>query len=199
MGGERGAGNREGFGSPIPLQVPIPHPFPITHYRSSPLGMSDLTSLYQSVILDHNRSPRNKRAMEGASHRATGRNPLCGDEVTVWLRVEDGVVADVSFDGKGCAISQASASLMTQAVKGRSAEEARHQFERFQALVTGKAGIPDVEPQLGRAVALSGIARFPMRVKCASLGWHAMNAALRDGAVAAPDEAPDAVPGVSTE
>jgi nitrogen fixation NifU-like protein len=160
--------------------------------------MSDLQSLYQSVILDHNRSPRNKRAMVGASHRAAGRNPLCGDEVTVWLRVEDGRLADVSFDGKGCAISQASASLMTQAVKGKSTDEAREIFERFQSLVTGRADVADVEPQLGRAVALSGIARFPMRVKCASLGWHAMNVALRDGAVESVPAA-DALPGASTE
>ena len=157
--------------------------------------MSDLQSLYQSVILDHNRSPRNKRAMEGASHYAAGRNPLCGDEIGVWLRVEDGRLADVSFEGKGCAISQASASLMTQAVKGKSADEARVLFERFQSLVTGRADAAEVEPQLGRVVALSGIARFPMRVKCASLSWHAMHAALRDGAVAVAD----AAPAVSTE
>jgi nitrogen fixation NifU-like protein len=155
--------------------------------------VTDLQSLYQSVILDHNRSPRNRRAMADASHRASGRNPLCGDEITVSLKLEEGRVADIAFEGRGCAISQASASLMTQAVKGKSAEEAHELFERFQALVTGRAEVSDVEPQLGRAVALSGIARFPMRVKCASLSWHTMNAALREGSAVAD------VPAVSTE
>ena len=131
--------------------------------------------------------------MADASHRASGRNPLCGDEITVSLKLEAGRVADVAFEGRGCAISQASASLMTQAVKGRTAEEAHVLFERFQALVTGRAEVADVEPLLGRAVALSGIARFPMRVKCASLSWHTMNAALREGSAVA------VVPAVSTE
>ena len=156
--------------------------------------MSDLQSLYQSVILDHNRSPRNHREMADASHRAAGRNPLCGDEITVWVKVEGDRVADVSFQGKGCAISQASASMMTQAMKGKSRDEAMALFERFHALVTGKQPATENDPALGRLVALGGVSRFPIRVKCASLGWHAFKAALEQGATAAPE-----APAVSTE
>ena len=161
--------------------------------------MPDLQSLYQSVILDHNRSPRNRRAMGDASHRAAGRNPLCWDEITVWLRVEDDRIADVSFDGKGCAISQASASLMTQAIKGRTRDEAEVIFSRFHDMVTGQVPAEGSEAALGRVMALSGVARYPMRVKCASLGWHAMNVALRDGAVERVPAAADAPPAISTE
>ena len=156
--------------------------------------MPDLQSLYQSVILDHSRSPRNKRVMADASHRAAGRNPMCGDEVTVWLRVDGDTVADVSFVGHGCAISQASASLMTQALKGKSRADAEALFERFHALVTGRLAVTDIDETLGRLVALGGVSRFPSRVKCASLAWHAMHAAL-----AKPAESAQAEPTVSTE
>lgn len=142
----------------------------------------ELTALYQSVILDHNRSPRNFRELSGASHRATGRNPLCGDQMTIWLKVEDGRIEEASFLGEGCAIAKASASLMTTALKGRTVTDANALFERFHALVTGTAAAPD--DSLGRLVAFSGVSRFPVRVKCASLAWHAMRAALEGQAAA---------------
>ena len=139
--------------------------------------MSDLTDLYQSIILDHNRAPRNYGAMEGADRRAEGRNPLCGDELTVWLRLDGETIADVSFVGSGCAISKASASLMTAAVKGKTRAEAEALFERFHRLVTGKATAE--EAGLPRSLAaFSGVSRFPVRVKCASLSWHALRSAL---------------------
>ena len=137
--------------------------------------MSDLRELYQSVILDHNKNPRNFRVPEGANRSADGVNPLCGDKVTVYLALEDGTVRDVGFEGVGCAISTASASLMTQAVKGRTLAEAEKLFEAFHALVTSEAG--DAE-QLGKLAVFAGVREFPMRVKCATLAWHAMNAAL---------------------
>lgn len=137
----------------------------------------DLTELYQSIILDHNRAPRNFRPMDGEARSAEGRNPLCGDQLTVWLRVEGDRIEDASFVGQGCAISKASASVMTAAVKGRSHAEAMALFERFHDLVTGhgpRAG----EPPRDSMAAFAGVARFPVRVKCASLAWHAMRAAL---------------------
>lgn len=149
----------------------------------------ELTALYQSVILDHNRSPRNFRELSGASHRATGRNPLCGDQMTIWLKVADGRIEDAAFLGEGCAIAKASASLMTTALKGRTVTEADALFERFHALVTGTgAGVgAGADESLGRLVAFSGVSRFPVRVKCASLAWHAMRAAL-EGQTAASTE-----------
>ena len=139
--------------------------------------MADLTDLYQEVILDHNRRPRNFHALADASHSAEGYNPLCGDRLTLYLKVDGGIVTDVSFEGAGCAISKASASLMTDAVKGKTIAEAEALFERFHLLVTGK--LPDTEQQsLGSLRAFSGVARFPLRVKCASLAWHAMHSAL---------------------
>ena len=149
-----------------------------------------LEELYQSVILDHNRRPRNHREIEGADARAEGRNPLCGDEVTVWLRLDGDRIADVSFKGVGCAISRASASIMTTAVKGQTVADAERLFERFHDLVTGqRTGAPaDVrasEPgALGALEVFAGVARFPVRVKCASLSWHTLRSALREGAAA---------------
>ena len=140
--------------------------------------MSDLRELYQELILDHNRKPRNRRAMEDASGDAEGYNPLCGDRVHVFVKVEDGRVADVSFDGHGCAISTASASLMTQALKGKTLEEAHALFERFHAMLTGEARA-DVEKELGKLAAFRGVCEFPMRVKCATLAWHTFEAALK--------------------
>jgi nitrogen fixation NifU-like protein len=141
--------------------------------------MSDLQELYQSVILDHNRKPRNRGEPARFDATADGRNTLCGDAVTVWVALDGDTLADVRFDGQGCAISQASASLMTQALKGRSRAEAEALFERFHAVVTGREAPPDgVRGPLGPLAALAGVARFPIRVKCASLAWHTLKAAL---------------------
>jgi nitrogen fixation NifU-like protein len=145
--------------------------------------MSDLTDLYQAVILDHNRRPRNKGAMENADAHADGRNPLCGDQLTVWVKYDGDAIADVRFVGSGCAISQASASLMTQAVKGKTRPEALALFERVHAMVLGKTPAPEgPNGPLGSLAALAGVSRFPVRVKCASLAWHTLRAALEDGA-----------------
>lgn len=139
----------------------------------------DLTSLYQSIILDHNRRPRNFRELADADRRTEGRNPLCGDELTVWLKMSGDRIDDVTFMGSGCAISKASASMMTTAVKGKTRSEATALFERFHDLVTGHAGAQPEDPALGQLAAFSGVSRFPLRVKCASLAWHALRAALR--------------------
>lgn len=138
--------------------------------------MSDLRDLYQEVILDHGRQPRNFRVIEGASGEADGYNPLCGDKVHVYVKVEGDVVTDVSFTGDGCAISKASASLMTQAVKGRTTAEAERLFESFHALVTGQGD--STEAAAGKLDVFAGVAEFPARVKCASLSWHTLRAAL---------------------
>src|SRR5687768_11602327 len=144
----------------------------------------DLTALYQSIILDHNRRPRNFRELTGADGQSQGRNPLCGDEVTVWLKMDGDRIEDVSFVGSGCAISKASASIMTTTVKGKTRAEASALFERFHDLVTGSASARPDDPELGSLAAFSGVSRFPVRVKCASLAWHALRAALRgDGDV----------------
>jgi nitrogen fixation NifU-like protein len=138
--------------------------------------MSELSDLYQEVILDHNRRPRNFHALAGASHSAEGYNPLCGDRLTLYLKLADGVVADVGFEGAGCAISKASASLMTDAVKGRTVAEACALFERFHRMVT----TPPEQPveDMGKLSALAGVREFPVRVKCASLAWHTLKAAF---------------------
>jgi nitrogen fixation NifU-like protein len=138
--------------------------------------MSDLRELYQEVILDHNRHPRNFGAPAAANRRAEGNNPLCGDRVTVYLDVEDGRLRDVAFDGAGCAISTASASLMTEALKGLTVEDARALFHRFHDLVT--IGVGSDSPDLGSLAAFTGVREYPMRVKCATLAWHALMAAL---------------------
>jgi nitrogen fixation NifU-like protein len=143
--------------------------------------VSDLSALYQEVILDHNRSPRNFHTMEDATGHAEGRNPVCGDHLAVWVRLDGDTVADVSFQGEGCAISKASASMMTAAVKGRSRSEAVELFTRFHDLVTGKLDAESDRKPLGRLVAFGGVSQFPIRVKCASLAWHAMHSALGDG------------------
>ena len=134
-------------------------------------------ALYQELILEHNRKPRNFREMPDASRMIEGRNPLCGDALTLWVKIENDAIADVSFKGQGCAISKASASLMTGAVKGKTRAEAEDLFNRFHQLVTGT--LPESEQQsLGSLRALGGVSRFPLRVKCASLAWHALHAAL---------------------
>ena len=139
--------------------------------------MSQLDDLYQSLILDHNRRPRNPGPLASANREARGRNPLCGDECTLWLRVEDGVVAEVAQAGSGCAISKASASVMSSTVKGKSKSEAERLFETFHRLVTGDAsGLSAAD--LGRLAAFSGVSEFPARVKCATLAWHTLRTAL---------------------
>ena len=140
--------------------------------------MPDVSELYQSLILDHNRSPRNFRVMIDADRSVEGSNPLCGDEVTVWLRMDGDTIADVSWMGRGCAISKASASMMTAAVKGTARDDAEALYEDFHNLVTGKLG-DDKVISLGRLAAFRGVARFPVRVKCASLAWHALHSALQ--------------------
>ena len=138
--------------------------------------MSSLNELYQEVILDHNRRPRNFRRIEGASHHAEGYNPLCGDRLTHDDQVDGGRIADVAFQGSGCAISKASASLMTDAVKGQSVADARDMVTRFQRMVTTP---PDQQVEnMGKLSVLAGVREFPVRVKCASLCWHTLKAAL---------------------
>ena len=139
--------------------------------------MPSLAELYQSVILEHNRSPRNYRVMEHADRWAEGNNPLCGDRLTVWLKLDGELISDVSFQGMGCAISRASASLMTATVKGKSRREAQAIFERFHRLVTGTMDSADAET-LGKLAVFSGVSAYPTRVKCASLPWHALKQAL---------------------
>ena len=141
---------------------------------------SDLRELYQSVILDHNKSPRNFCKPENANRSAEGVNPLCGDQLTVYLSVENGVVEDVGFNGTGCAISTASASLMTQSIKGRKIEEVEHLFAGFHEMVTSNPQAGRGGDDLGKLSVFSGVREFPMRVKCATLAWHAMTEALRD-------------------
>ena len=138
--------------------------------------MSDLSDLYQEVILDHNRRPRNFHVLADASHKAEGYNPLCGDRLTLYLKVADGVVHDVSFEGAGCAISKASASMMTDAVKGKSVGDVQALFDRFHRMVT----TPPEQPveDLGKLSSLAGVREFPVRVKCASLAWHTLKAAM---------------------
>jgi nitrogen fixation NifU-like protein len=145
--------------------------------------VSDLQELYQSIILDHNRRPKNYGVLEGANHRAAGRNPDCGDEVTVELMMSGDVVDDVRFTSAGCAVSRASASIMTQSIKGKSRAEVEELFARFHGLVTGKVHPTEKEARaMGEMAAFTGVARFPIRVKCASMPWHTLQAALRDDA-----------------
>ena len=139
----------------------------------------ELRELYQQVILDHNKSPRNFRKIENATQHAEGYNPLCGDHIDIYLLIEDGVVKDVSFKGEGCAISKASASLMTSILKGKSKEEAEKLFEKFHDLVTGKLGENPNTDELGKLAVFAGVQEFPVRVKCASLAWHTMMNALK--------------------
>ena len=145
--------------------------------------MSELRDLYQEVILDHNRRPRNCHRPHDANHEARGDNPLCGDRVAVYVTLADGVVRDVGFEGRGCAISTASASLMTEMVKGKTAAEARVLFKRFQEIVTGRTADSDEDPvDVEKLAVLAGVSEFPMRVKCATLCWHTLAAALDDRA-----------------
>jgi nitrogen fixation NifU-like protein len=140
--------------------------------------MPDLRELYQDVILDHHKRPCNFRAPADANRSANGFNPLCGDKVIVYARVEDGIVRDIAFQGSGCAISTASASLMTESLKGKPEAEVARIFERFHALVTGSGSEDPDGAGLGKLAVFAGVREYPMRVKCATLAWHAMRAAL---------------------
>ncbi|BCG05142.1 iron-sulfur cluster assembly scaffold protein (plasmid) [Paraburkholderia sp. PGU19] len=143
--------------------------------------MSSLRDLYQEVIFDHYRRPRNYHPVPNANHKAEGYNPLCGDRITLYLRIEDGVVKDAGFEGAGCAIAIASASLMTEALKGRTESEVETLFGSFHDMVTTPAGAPtQSEAGLGKLAVLSGVREFPARVKCATLAWHTLRAALQD-------------------
>jgi nitrogen fixation NifU-like protein len=144
--------------------------------------MSDLRDLYQQVILDHQKKPRNFRALPMANRHAEGFNPLCGDKVHLYLKVENGVIKDVGFQGTGCAISTASASMMTESIKGKTPAEAEAIFEKFQKLVTSDSNeAADGGPELGKLEVFSGVREFPVRVKCATLAWHTLRAALEGG------------------
>ena len=138
----------------------------------------DLKDLYREVILDHNKSPRMFGRLDPADSSADGHNPLCGDRLTLYLTVRDNVIADAAFQGSGCAISKASASLMTDAIKGKTVDEARALFDRFHQMITSPPGSP--LPELGKLAVLAGVRDFPTRVKCAGLAWHTMKAAVSD-------------------
>ncbi len=140
--------------------------------------LDDLRDLYQEVVFDHNRNPRNFRKMEDADRTVEGHNPLCGDRITLYLKFDDGRIADVSFQGQGCAISTASASLMTEIVKGKTLEEAEHLFEAFHQIVTGRDDDLKLE-ELGKLAVLAGVRQYPSRIKCATLPWHSLEAALK--------------------
>jgi len=140
--------------------------------------MSELSELYQQVILDHNKKPRNFRKPESPTHSAEGHNPLCGDQLTVYVTLENDDVKDVAFEGSGCAISKASASMMTQAVKGKSKQHVEELFKQFHSMVTGDSDEEGQEDDLGNLRIFSGVREFPVRVKCATLPWHTLHAAL---------------------
>jgi len=141
--------------------------------------MSDLRELYQELIIDHSKRPRNFRVIEGADRKAEGFNPLCGDKVTVYLELDNGRINNIGFQGKGCAISTASTSVMTETLKGKTLAEAEALFEIFHGLVTGKPPAGGKAPELGKLAVFSGVSEFPARVKCATLAWHTLNAALK--------------------
>ncbi len=144
--------------------------------------MSELSELYQQVILDHNKKPRNFHKLETANRRAEGYNPLCGDQLNVYLDVEGDQVKDVAFEGSGCAISKASASMMTQAVKGKTKAEAEQLFNEFHRMVTGELDAEADPNNLGRLKIFAGVREFPVRVKCATLSWHTLHAAMNERA-----------------
>lgn len=142
--------------------------------------MSDLRELYQQVILDHNKSPRNFKRLDHPSHTAEGFNPLCGDRLNLDLKTEHGKITDISFEGSGCAISKASASMMTDSVKGKTVEEAHRIFEKFHAMLSHPAGEPFDTEGLGKLAVFAGVSEFPARVKCAILAWHTLKEALNN-------------------
>jgi len=140
--------------------------------------MSELRDLYQEVLLDHSKRPRNFGVLEDADHQAVGHNPLCGDKVVVYLRMEGDRIADIRFHGQGCAVSQASASMMTESVKGKTRAEAEMLFERFHELLTGTGSDASEASELGKLAIFAGVRKYPVRVKCATLAWHTLRAAL---------------------
>ena len=140
--------------------------------------MSDLRELYQEVLLDHNRRPRNFQKLEGADQTAEGYNPLCGDQVTVYLKLDGDVIREITFQGSGCAISKSAASMMTASLKGKTRAEAEALFQKFHQMLTGDPGKREVPDGLGKLAVFSGVCEFPIRVKCATLPWHTMHAAL---------------------
>lgn len=140
--------------------------------------MSELRDLYQEVILDHHKKPRNFRRPDGGYCHVDGYNPLCGDRITVFVKVEDGKIQDISFQGAGCAISTASASMMTESLKGKTLAEAEEVFQGFHQMLTGRDEPEDTEERLGKLAVFSGVREFPVRVKCATLAWHTLHAAL---------------------
>ncbi|MBI2618498.1 MAG: SUF system NifU family Fe-S cluster assembly protein [Ignavibacteriales bacterium] len=150
--------------------------------------MSDLRSLYQEIILDHNKNPRNYRAMEDADRSLEGYNPLCGDHYTIYLKLDGGVIADISFTGSGCAISKASASVMSTVLKGKTREEAERFFVLFHDLVMGQRDPAKNLEELGKMAAFGGVSEFPARVKCASLAWHTLKGALEEKTIAVTTE-----------
>ncbi|MGD0960255.1 MAG: Fe-S cluster assembly sulfur transfer protein SufU [Methylomonas sp.] len=141
----------------------------------------DLRDLYQEVIFDHNRNPRNFRVMSDANRKVEGFNPLCGDHLTLYLHIADGVITDISFQGEGCAISTASVSLLTEIVRGKTEAEAEALFKKFHEITTGKSELLDPE-SLGKLAVLAGVREYPARVKCATLAWHTLDAALKNQA-----------------
>ena len=141
--------------------------------------MADLTELYQQTIVEHNRSPRNFKTLDHPTHEAQGDNPLCGDRIALQLKVDGNVIREVGFQGSGCAISQASASLMTSAVVGKTAADAERLFRAFHDMVVGGVDAPADPAVLGKLAAFSGVKQFPARVKCANLAWHTLHAALQ--------------------
>lgn len=143
----------------------------------------ELKEIYQQVILDHNKSPRNFRKIDPSTHSSEGLNPLCGDHVFIYLDIHDGVITDISFDGNGCAISKSSASIMTAELKGKTVEEAEKIFHRFHDMITGKLTDQEEIDSLGKLSVFQGVMDFPVRVKCASLAWHTMHAALHSETV----------------
>jgi len=145
--------------------------------------MSDLRELYQEVLLDHSKRPRNFRQVEGADRHAEGYNPLCGDKVAIYLKMDGDRISDISFQGSGCAISTASASILTETLKGKTRAEAESLFEAFHQMVTGQAQNPATVPPMGKLAVFAGVTEFPLRVKCATLAWHTMRSALENGEI----------------
>jgi len=144
--------------------------------------LDQIRDLYQEVVFDHNRNPRNFRVMEDATRKIEGFNPLCGDKITLYVKVNGGVIEDVSFQGSGCAISTASASLMTEIVKGQTEDEAQHLFDLFHRITTGKNDEAVNLEDIGKLAVLAGVRAYPARVKCATLAWHSLQAALKNEA-----------------
>jgi nitrogen fixation NifU-like protein len=140
--------------------------------------MSDSRALYEQVILDHNKNPRNFKKLDGANHSVEGFNPLCGDHFTVHLKLDDDVITDIAFEGSGCAISKSSASVMTTVLKGKTREEAEKLFTSFHTMITDEPDAPFDEAALGKLRVFAGVREFPVRIKCATLAWHALHSAL---------------------